>query len=335
MFRRFSTTVMATLGSLAIASTASAQQDLSKVEITTIPVRNNVYMLQGEGGNIGLFVGDDGVIMVDDQFAPLTEKIKAAIAEITDEPIKFVINTHWHFDHTGGNENLGNEGVVILAHDKVRQRMSMDGFIEALNMPIPAAPPAALPVITFQDGVTFHLNNDTLHAIHPKAAGGHTDGDTFLHWKEANVIHAGDLFFNGLYPFIDTSSGGSLMGMIHGVNELLMMANDETLIIPGHGALADRQDLLNYRNMLMAVHAKTMTAIAKGMSLEEFIASQPTAEFDDTLGKGFLTPEQFQTIVYTSTMMDMDNMMEMHHMEDKPMKDKPMQDKPQAGGHGH
>jgi glyoxylase-like metal-dependent hydrolase (beta-lactamase superfamily II) len=316
MLYRFRAIAPALLGVLAVANQATAQtQDFSQVEIKTTPLRDNIYMLEGEGGNIGLFVGEDGTFLIDDQFAPLTDKIKAAIAEVTDEPVKFLINTHWHFDHTGGNENLGNEDVVILAHENVRQRLSTGGLIEALSMDIPPAPAAALPVITYDDGVTFHLNGDTIHAIHPKM-GGHTDGDTFLHWAKANVIHTGDLFFNGLYPFIDTSSGGSLMGMIMDVNQILAMTNDHTLSIPGHGALASRQDLLNYRNMLMTVHVKTELAITQGQTLEEFIASKPTAEFDDALGKGFLTPEQFQTIVYkdVSAAMNSDHP---HHDDDQ------------------
>lgn len=299
MLRHDNPIAIAALVSVAVATQVSAQQDFSQVEIQTVPVRDNIYLLQGEGGNIGLFVGEDGAFLVDDQIAPLTDKIKAAIATVTDEPIKFVINTHWHSDHTGGNENLGNEGVVILAHDNVRKRMSVDNIIPSLNMEFPASPEAALPVITFEDGVTFHLNGDTLHAIHPDT-DGHTDGDTFLHWKKANVIHAGDLFFNGFYPFIDAYSGGSLAGMIEGVNEILELTNAQTLIIPGHGKLSNRQELLDYRNMLMVVQVRTLTAIAQGMTLEEFLASDPTAEFDAAWGQGFLTPEVFQKIVYSS-----------------------------------
>lgn len=317
MLHRFQAIAPALIGMVVMASQATAQtQDLSQVEIKTIPLRDNIYMLEGEGGNIGLFVGEDGTLLVDDQFAPLTDKIKAAIANITDKPITFLLNTHWHFDHTGGNENLGNEGVVILAHENVRQRLSTGGIIEAFAMDIPPAPAAALPVITYQNGVTFHLNGDTIHATHPPM-GGHTDGDTFLHWSKANVIHTGDLFFNGTYPFIDTSSGGSLMGTIMGVNQILAMTNEQTMIIPGHGALADRQDLLNYRNMLMAVHGKTMAAIAQGQTLEEFMATAPTAEFDDTFGKGFLTPEQFQTIVYNDVSAAM-NSDHSHHGDESP-----------------
>ncbi|HAC65920.1 MAG TPA: MBL fold metallo-hydrolase [Cyanothece sp. UBA12306] len=300
MLARISTVMIATAMSILINVPLLAQaRDFSQVKIKTIPVREQIYMLEGEGGNIGVFIGEDGVIMIDDQFAPLTGKIKAAIAKLSQQPIRFLINTHWHFDHTGGNENLGSDGVVILAHDNVRKRMSVDNFMEAFNRKIPASPDAALPIITFANGVTFHLNGDTLKAINP-TPNGHTDGDTILHWEKANVIHTGDLFFNGFYPFIDTSHGGSLSGMIDGVNKILAITDQDTLIIPGHGALSNRQELIEYRDMLIAVQAKTKQAIADGASLETFLKSNPTAEFDQKWGQGFLSPEKFQTIIYQS-----------------------------------
>lgn len=292
--------LFAVLGLLTLLATpAPAQdQDFSQVEIETIPVADRVYMLMGEGGNIGLLAGEDGVLMVDDQFAPLTEKIQAAIAAITPTPLRFVINTHWHFDHTGGNENFGEAGAIIVAQDEVYTRMSTDQFIEAFQRQVPASPPAALPVITFSEETTFHLNGQTLHVFHVDPA--HTDGDSVIHFVEANVIHTGDTYFNGLYPFIDTSSGGSLAGMIRAVEEILAIANAETKIIPGHGPLATRSQLEDYRDMLVAVRLTTEAAIAKGLSLEEFIATDPTAAYDDQLGQGFLTPEQFQTLVYNN-----------------------------------
>ncbi len=279
-------------------SAAAQSQDFSQVEVQTVPVAEDVYMLVGEGGNIGVSAGEDGVFMIDDQFAPLTEKIVDAIADITSEPIRFLINTHWHFDHTGGNENLGEADVLIIAHDEVYERMSTDQFIEALQVDIPASPPAALPVITFNDTTTFHLNGQTIEAFH--VAPAHTDGDTIIHFIEADVIHAGDTYFNGLYPFIDTSSGGSLTGMISATERVLALAGENTKIIPGHGPLSNRAELEAYREMLVEVRLRTESAIAQGLNLEEFIASNPTADYDQRLGEGFLTPEQFQTIVYQS-----------------------------------
>lgn len=291
---------MAALLGLGLLSTASFAQetDFDQVEIQTVPVADDIYMLLGEGGNIGVSAGDDGVFLIDDQFAPLTEKIQAAIAELSDRPIRFLVNTHWHFDHTGGNENLGNAGVVIVAHDEVYTRMSTEQFITAFQRTIPPSPPAALPVITFNDEVTFHLNGQTIHAFHVEPA--HTDGDTVIHFPDADVIHAGDIYFNGIYPFIDTSSGGSVTGMIRGAEQILALAGEDTQIIPGHGPLSNRAELEAYREMLVEVRVLTESAIADGLSLEEFLASDPTAEYDTTWGQGFLTPEQFQTIVYQS-----------------------------------
>ena len=283
--------------SVLVPSSLAQFPDLDKVEIQTTQLADGVYLLVGAGGNIGASVGEDGVFLIDDQLAPLTDKIRAAIATISDQPIKFVLNTHWHFDHTGGNENLGNAGAVIVAHDKVRDRMSVEQFSKALQRKTPASPSAALPVITFDESVTFHLNGQTIHAFHVDPA--HTDGDSVIHFQEANVIHAGDVYFNGLYPFIDTDSKGSLEGIITAVEQILTMADEQTQIIPGHGPLSTRSELEAYRRMLVAVRDRTQAAIDQGMSLENFVASNPTADYDATWGKGFLSPKQFLTIVYT------------------------------------
>ena len=295
----FRQAIAAALGiaGLSIGTASPAQeQDFDAVEIQTVPVAENVYMLLGEGGNIGVSAGEDGVFMIDDQFAPLTEKIRAAIATFSDEPIRFLVNTHWHFDHTGGNENLGEAGVVIVAQDEVYTRMSTDQFIEAFQREVPPSPPAALPVITFNDTATFRLNGQTMHAFHVEDA--HTDGDTVIHFVEADVIHAGDTYFNGFYPFIDTSSGGSLTGMISAAEEILALSGENTQIIPGHGPLSNREELEAYRQMLVDMRVRTESAIAQGLSLEEFLASDPSADYDEDWGDGFLAPEQFLTIIY-------------------------------------
>ena len=196
-----------------LAAPAMAQQDLSKVEIKVERLAPGVAVLFGAGGNIGLSYGEDGNAVVDDQFAPLTDKILAAIRTLDPDPVRFVINTHWHFDHSGGNENLGKRGAVIVAHHNVRARMSTPQFLAAMNMKIEPSPKDALPVVTFDDGVSLHLNGDTLRVIH--VFNAHTDGDSLVHWQKANVLHMGDTFFHrDSFPFVDLSSGGSIDGVI-------------------------------------------------------------------------------------------------------------------------
>jgi cyclase len=280
------------------ASLAAQQQDFSKVEIKATKLADGVYMLTGSGGNLGLSVGEDAVFLVDDQFAPLTEKIKAAIATISDKPVRFVLNTHWHFDHTGGNENLGQAGSLIVAHDNVRKRMSVEQFIRDLDMKIPASPPAALPVITFSDTTTFHLNGEEIHAVHVPPA--HTDGDSLVHFRKANVIHMGDTYFNGMYPFFDRSSGGSLDGIIGAAEKALALADGSTKIIPGHGPLGDKKTLEGYLNMLRTARERVKKLVDAGKTADEVVAAKPLVEFDGTWGKGFIPPDQFLRLVHAS-----------------------------------
>jgi glyoxylase-like metal-dependent hydrolase (beta-lactamase superfamily II) len=288
----------AALASAAGAAAAQEEDRFKDTKIQTVPVADGIWMLVGEGGNIGVSAGEDGVFLIDDQFAPLTERIKAAIAGISDRPIRFLINTHWHGDHTGGNENLGKEGVVIVAHDNVRKRMSQENFMAAFNMTVPAAPKAALPVITFNDTVTFHLNGQEIRALHQEHA--HTDGDSVLHFVQANVIHTGDIWFNGLYPFIDAASGGSVDGVIGAVEALLAVANPETRIIPGHGPVGDEKALEAYLTMLKDARGRVQKLIDAGRTLEEIQAAKPLADYDETWGKGFLKPENFLGVLHGS-----------------------------------
>ncbi len=280
------------------ATPAIAQdQDFEQVQIETIPIRDGIYMLTGEGGNIGVSAGEDGVFLIDDQFAPLTEKILNAVGEISPEPVRFLINTHWHSDHTGGNENLGKAGVLIFAHDNVRELLSTDQVMAVFNREVPASPEVALPAITFNETMTFHLNGETIEAFHVNSA--HTNGDSIIHFQEANIIHTGDVYFNGFYPFIDVEHGGSIDGMILAVEQLLTMVDNQTSIIPGHGPLSNRGELIAYLNMLKTVRDRVRSAIAQNISLEDFIASEPTADLDSTWGDGFLPPAKFLEIVYT------------------------------------
>jgi len=255
-------------------------------------------MLEGAGGNIGLSVGNDDPFLIDDQYAPLTAKIKAAVATVTAKPVRFVLNTHWHSDHTGGNEAMAGSGAIIAAHENVRRRMSKEQFLAAFNIRTPASPPAALPVITFSDTISFYVNGDTLYTFHVRNA--HTDGDAIILFRKANVVHMGDTFFNGFYPFIDVSTGGSLSGMLSAANEALAMTNSGTRFIPGHGPLATRADLARYRDMLATVQQRVSRLVRQRRTLKQVLEAKPLADLDGQWGKGFLKAEQFLSIVYES-----------------------------------
>jgi glyoxylase-like metal-dependent hydrolase (beta-lactamase superfamily II) len=284
------------LGALALAGAAAAQQDYSRVEIKAEKLSETTWMLTGAGGNLALSAGEDAAFLVDDQFAPLTTRIEAAVAKATAKPIRFVVNTHWHFDHTGGNENLGKAGALIVAHENVRKRMSTEQFIEFLNMKIKTEPRTALPVVTFTRDVTFHLNGDEIEIFHVPAA--HTDGDAIVHFRRSDVVHMGDVHFNGSYPFIDTSSGGTVDGVVAAVDRVLAIAGEKTRIIPGHGPLATKADLAAYREMVATVGKRIRDAARAGKSLEDVQALKPTADYDATWGKGFITPQRFTEMIY-------------------------------------
>ena len=266
-------------------------QDFSKVEIRTTKLGDATYMMEGAGGNLGLSIGEDAVFLIDDQFAPLTEKIQAAISKLTPKPVRFVLNTHWHGDHTGGNENMGKAGAIIVAHENVRSRMGSEQFIELMKMTEKASPKAALPIVTFASSVTFHLNGDEIRVFHvPKA---HTDGDAIVHFVKSDVIHMGDIYFNGMYPFIDSATGGSVEGVIAAADKALAIASDKTRIIPGHGPISNKAELKAYRDMLAAISARVRDMARQGRKLEEITGANLNAEFDDKWGKGFIKPATF------------------------------------------
>lgn len=286
------------LALLAGAVPASAQQpDFSKVEFRVEKLAPGIAILSGAGGNIALSHGEDGNVLVDDEYAPLGDKLAAAVRTVNRDPVRFVVNTHWHGDHTGGNETLGKLGAVIVAHDNVRIRMSSDQVIQAFNMKVPASPKAALPLVTFADGAALHLNGDTLHLVH--VANAHTDGDVLVHWAKADVLHMGDIFLHQvMMPFIDTSSGGSIDGLVAAANKGLELAGPDTKIVPGHGPMARRADLLAYRDMLVDVRARVAAGIAAGRTLAQIQADKPAARYGMT--DGFIKPELFVEGVYTS-----------------------------------
>ena len=276
---------------LSFAPWAQAQQDFSKVEIKAQKLNDTTWMLTGAGGNIGLSAGPDAVFVIDDQFAPLAPKIRAAIAAITPRPVQFVMNTHFHFDHTGGNEAMGRDGALIVAHDNVRRRMGSDQLISFIGAQQPASPKVALPVVTVAGSLSFHINGDEVHAFH--VPGAHTDGDLIVHFRQSDIVHMGDVYFNGFYPFIDFGSGGTADGMIAAVDRVLALATEKTQIIPGHGPLASKGDLQAYRDLLATVTQRIKKLRSEGRSDAQIRAAKPAADFDAQYGGGFIKPEQF------------------------------------------
>ena len=289
------------LGSAAVLFIAPAlaqEQDFSAVQIETQRLTPNLFMLVGSGGNIALSTGADGSVLVDTQYAPLNAKILAAVRAAGGSDVKYVINTHWHGDHTGGNEPLGRAGALIIAHDNVLTRLSAEQFMAAFNERVPAAPPEARPAVTFPTRTTFHLNGDVVQIVHVENA--HTDGDSIVHFTNANVIHTGDTYMKDVYPFIDVGSLGSIDGFIAAADAVLSRSDADTQIIPGHGALANRADMQRFHDMLVTVRGRIQALIDRGMSEDEVVAARPTAEFDAAWGQGFMNPENFTRFSYQS-----------------------------------
>jgi len=279
------------------SATAATAQD-NEVEFTNFQLSDTIYMLRGRGGNVGISTGEDGLYIIDDQVRPITEQLLEAIHEISDKPIRFVINTHYHGDHVGGNETIGGEGAVIIAHDNIRKRMTTEQVSIFMDSTTPPYAEGALPVLTFNDRMSLHLNGESATAYY--VANGHTDGDSIIHFPASNVIHMGDMYFNGLYPYVDLDAGGAIQGMIAAADLALSLADESTNIIPGHGPLATKQDLTGYRDFLVKARDNVQALIDQGMDLEQAIEAKPTAEWDDTLGEVWISPHQFVTFIYNS-----------------------------------
>ncbi|MBH97518.1 MAG: MBL fold metallo-hydrolase [Rhodospirillaceae bacterium] len=271
------------LATLFVFSNALSQddRDWDAVVLTIHHVAGGVYYLEGSGGNIGLSVGEDGIVMIDDQFAPLTDRIVARIAELDDGEIRFVINTHRHGDHMGGNENLANMGITILANDRVRVRLLADML-----------PDAALPILTYSDTATVHLNGEEVHVFTVPPA--HTDGDSFVHFRASDVLHLGDVFRTNNFPYIDLSNGGTLQGTLDALAIAIGMSGPNTLIIPGHGAVSAREDVIDFRDMALVVAQRVEALVREGATFQEVLAAETTAEYEDKWGD----PERFLRGVY-------------------------------------
>jgi cyclase len=278
---------------LAASAAFAQQQDFSKVEITATQVAGSVWMLKGSGGNIAVSVGDDGIVMIDDQFAPLVPKIKAALAKISQKPVRFLINTHWHSDHVGGNAAMA-ETAAILAHENVRKRMQVGGEMPAFNMKIEPAEPRALPVVTYQHDVTIWLNGEPVRALH--VPPGHTDGDTVVFFTKSNVVHMGDDFVTYGFPFVDLDGGGSVRGMVGAIDELLPQIPPDAKIIPGHGPLSTVADLKKFRNRLDEIVALVARGLKSGKTVEQMQKEKLLAPYEDWNG-GPLKADQFLAVV--------------------------------------
>jgi len=282
---------------------SNAQSRFDNVVIKTNKVTNNIFMLEGSGGNIGVFVGEDGVFMIDDQYAPLSEKIKAAIATLSDKEIKYLVNTHWHGDHAGGNENFGAAGATIVAHENVRKRLSTEQHNKAFNRTTPAAPKVAWPTITFEENMSLHLNGQKIMLIHVHNA--HTDGDTFVWFPDSNVLHMGDCFFKDRFPYIDIGSGGSVSGALRAIEVAMMITDADTQIIPGHGTMAVKSDLLSYYQMLSTMYDRVKKEMVAGKTIDEIKTAGLTKDYEGW-GAGFINDERIIDIIWT----DIDSQLE-------------------------
>jgi len=280
---------------LFLASTMAFSQNFDTVQIRPQKLTDRVYMLKGSGGNIGLLTGPDGLLMIDDQFAPLSEKIAKAVSSIDAGQVRFLVNTHIHGDHTGGNENFKKMGVTFIAHDFVRQRMSKESVNPRTNQTVPPRDKAAWPELTFSDRMNVHLNDEDIELYH--FVNGHTDGDVIVRFVKANVYHTGDSFTRTSYPFIDQSNGGSVDGYITNVEKILSLVDDNSKIVPGHGEVATKADLKAFRDMLVDIKTQIATAMKKGKKVEDIPALNLTSKYDEVWGKGFVKGKDFALLV--------------------------------------
>ncbi|MEP5938993.1 MAG: MBL fold metallo-hydrolase [Erythrobacter sp.] len=295
IFKASGKAVGVSICAMAAASPLGAQGNFDQVEIKTEVLAPGLAVLFGAGGNIAVSHGDDNTIMIDDQFAPLSEKIEAAVADLGAQPVSFLVNTHWHYDHTGGNEHFGEAGATIFAHHNVRKRMVSGG--PAAGQETPPAAAAALPIVTYDQGVRFHQNGDTIDLI--SLGGGHTDGDSIVIWRDANVVHMGDLYFNiASFPFVDVESGGNVYHLLNSLGLAQAMMDDETQVIPGHGPMANKADFTAYQVMVAESVARVEALRQGGATLEEAIAAKPLEGFGRA--GGFVGPDAFVTAIWSS-----------------------------------
>ncbi len=293
------TRFLAFVGLSLIGAVASAQApDYTKVEYRSEKLTDNLFVLFGGGGNIAVLTGPDGALVVDSDVPEMSAKMRAAVSLVSDQPARFLVNTHYHFDHAGGNPTLGRGNTVIIAQENVRTRLSGIQTIkqDGIDMTIPATPREGLPLVTFEDGLRLHLNGEEISIIH--VAHGHTDGDALVFFEKANVLHTGDLMMSIGYPIVDAGNGGSLDGLIAGHERALKLCDDKTRVVPGHGPVVGKADLQAYHDMLVVIRQRIVDLMRKGRSLEQIQAAAPTREYDERWGKGFYKPDLFVQRVY-------------------------------------
>jgi cyclase len=286
------------IASLSLWAVGALAQAPEPVEYRTQKLTDNLFVLFGGGGNIAVLTGPDGALVVDSDVPDLSARMRAAVSLVSDRPPRFLVNTHYHFDHTGGNATLGRGNAVIVAQENVRTRLSGKQQIkqDGIDMTFEPTPHEGLPMVTFEDGIQFHLNDEDVSVIHVTHA--HTDGDAFVFFEKANVLHTGDLMMSSGYPIVDAGNGGSLDGLIAAHERVLKVCNDQTRVIPGHGPVVGKADLQTYHDMLVTIRQRVADLVRKGRSLEQVVAAAPTREFDERWGKGFYKPDLFVQRVY-------------------------------------
>jgi glyoxylase-like metal-dependent hydrolase (beta-lactamase superfamily II) len=286
------------VAALSLWAAGSMAQAPAPVEYRTEKLTDNLFVLFGGGGNIAVLTGPDGALVVDSDVPDLSARMRAAVSLVSDRPPRFLVNTHYHFDHTGGNTPLGRGNTVIVAQENVRKRLSGKQEIkqDGIDMTFEPTPREGLPVVTFDDGLRFHLNGEEISLVH--VAHGHTDGDAFVYFEKANVLHTGDLMMSNGYPIVDAGNGGSLDGLIAGQERALEVCDAQTRVIPGHGPVVGKADLQAYHDMLVTIRRRVSDLMRKGRSLEQVVAAAPTGEFDERWGKGFYKPDLFVQRVF-------------------------------------
>jgi glyoxylase-like metal-dependent hydrolase (beta-lactamase superfamily II) len=283
---------MAMLAGIVVSTIAVTPQERPPqfdMTLKTTKLTDSLYLLEGAGGNVAVFVWDEGVLLVDDKLAPASADVKTAVAAITPKPIRFVVNSHWHRDHSGGNEAMATDGSVVVAHENVRRRMSVDSFVAVFGRNVPASPPKALPIVTFTRDVTFHLGDEEISVVHVDPA--HTDGDSFVRFRRANFVHMGDCYLNGSFPVIDSSSGGLFSGTIAAADTALGMLDAGTRIIPGHGPIATAPELRQWREMLETILQRVKTSAVAGKTLDQVKADRPAGEWEGSFPRSFVTSD--------------------------------------------